>query len=275
MARGGASGSSVSGIPRRRGGAYSRFSSPSAAPRHDLDRGTSKGIRRTPNTKCAAVQNVGVDHRRANVSVAQELLDGSNVGSGLQQMRRERVAQRVAARALRDARNVDRRLERALNHRVVQVMPAPYAAGVRKRPACGKDVLPSPIGRSARRLTQEAVGNSGGLHLDTAIADTLASPCLEVPRRAEMHDTGRGARRSLPPLPSRITISRRSTSTSLIRSVTHSVSADRRRTSTARTAEWARPIAVEARAPGLDLELPGPAVTVSPARCRRCGEVAS
>jgi hypothetical protein len=47
---------------------------------------------------------VGVHHRRTDVRVAEQLLDGPNVIAGLQQMRRERMAERVAAHTLGHAR---------------------------------------------------------------------------------------------------------------------------------------------------------------------------
>ncbi len=52
-----------------------------------------EGIERAPDCTCAQSENVGVDHGRLNVRVAKELLDRANVGAGLEQVGRERVAQ--------------------------------------------------------------------------------------------------------------------------------------------------------------------------------------
>jgi hypothetical protein len=51
----------------------------------------------------ASVEHVGVDHRRGDVAVAEELLDGSNVVAVLQQMGGEGVTERVRTGALAEA----------------------------------------------------------------------------------------------------------------------------------------------------------------------------
>ena len=57
-----------------------------AAPGHDDD---SKRIRRAPNPQRAAIQHVRIDHRRANIGVAEQLLHRPNIRPGLEQVRRE------------------------------------------------------------------------------------------------------------------------------------------------------------------------------------------
>jgi len=49
------------------------------------------------------LQDVGVDHRRLHVGVPKELLDGADVVAVLEQVRGERVPQRVAAGVFLDA----------------------------------------------------------------------------------------------------------------------------------------------------------------------------
>ena len=49
----------------------------------------------TADGRRAPVQDVGVNHRRAHVAVAEQLLNGSDVVSVLEQVRRERMAQGV------------------------------------------------------------------------------------------------------------------------------------------------------------------------------------
>src|SRR5919198_6002713 len=46
-------------------------------------------VGRTPDGGWSSVQNVGVDHRRAHVAVAEQLLDRTDVMAVLEQMRRE------------------------------------------------------------------------------------------------------------------------------------------------------------------------------------------
>lgn len=54
--------------------------------------GSDHRIDRAPHTASPAVQHVRVDHRRAHIAVAQQLLDCANVVARLEQVRRERVA---------------------------------------------------------------------------------------------------------------------------------------------------------------------------------------
>ena len=58
-------------------------------------RGGSEAVERALYAKRAAVENVGVDHRRADVFVAEERLDGSDVGAVFEEVGREAVAERV------------------------------------------------------------------------------------------------------------------------------------------------------------------------------------
>ena len=49
-------------------------------------------VERAAHAEAAAVQDVRVDHGRADVLVAQQLLDGPDVVPGLEQVRGEAVA---------------------------------------------------------------------------------------------------------------------------------------------------------------------------------------
>ena len=59
--------------------------------------------RRAANTQPAPVDDVRVDHRRAQVRVAEQILDRADVVAVLEEVGRERMAQRVTAHFLRDA----------------------------------------------------------------------------------------------------------------------------------------------------------------------------
>src|SRR5439155_24470949 len=65
------------------------------------------------------VQDVGVDLRRAHVAVAEQFLNRPDVVAVLEQVRGERVAERVATRGLGDAGPTDGVLDRALQHRLM------------------------------------------------------------------------------------------------------------------------------------------------------------
>ena len=56
--------------------------------------------------------------------MTEQLLNRPDVVTILQQVRRERVAEGVAARRLRDARPADRVLDRALQDGLVEVVPS-------------------------------------------------------------------------------------------------------------------------------------------------------
>jgi hypothetical protein len=81
----------------------------------------------------------GVDHGRRDVAVAQELLDGADVVTALQQMSGEGVTERVAAGALVDPGRADGSGHGALHVRLVVMMPAfgglalPSRQGTRRR----------------------------------------------------------------------------------------------------------------------------------------------
>ena len=66
-----------------------------------------KPIEGAAGTQTALVEDVGVDHCRPDVAMAEKLLDRSDVGSGLQQVRGEGVAERVAGHALGQVERTD------------------------------------------------------------------------------------------------------------------------------------------------------------------------
>lgn len=65
----------------------------SYADRHITPPGvTSKSVHRTANARRAVVEDMGIDHRRFNVLVAEKLLNSSNVITTLKQVSGEGVA---------------------------------------------------------------------------------------------------------------------------------------------------------------------------------------
>ena len=71
-------------------------------------------IHRTANASTADLQHMRVDHRRADVRMAEQLLHRANVVAGLQQVRSKRVPQGVRRRGRMDTRRLQSPLEGAL-----------------------------------------------------------------------------------------------------------------------------------------------------------------
>jgi hypothetical protein len=106
-----------------------------------------------------AVDDVRVDHRGAHVLVAEQGLDGADVGAGFEQVGGEAVAEGVAARALVDAGGPHGVLHGLLHRALVQVVEAEATGGwVGARARRGEDVLPREAGRRVRHLRAERVG---------------------------------------------------------------------------------------------------------------------
>ncbi len=69
-----------------------------------------------------------IDHRRLHITMPQQFLDSSDIVAVFEQMRREAMAQRVAACRLGDVRRAHCGLDASLNRRLAQVMAADRAA---------------------------------------------------------------------------------------------------------------------------------------------------
>ena len=107
----------------------------------------------------ALVHHVGIDHRRLDARVAEQFLDGADVVSVLEQVRRERVPQCMAAHVLCDPGRAGRLLDPANEIVLVDVM-APDGAGVGIDRALvrRKDELPRPLVRRAGVLRVQRIG---------------------------------------------------------------------------------------------------------------------
>jgi hypothetical protein len=73
-------------------------------------------VERAANTTTTAIQHVRVDHGGADVAMAQQFLDGSNVVAGLEQVGGERVTKCVAGRRSRQTSVLAGALDRFLQH---------------------------------------------------------------------------------------------------------------------------------------------------------------
>lgn len=120
----------------------------------------SQGVGGAADGTSAAAQDVGVDHRGADVAVAEQLLDRADVVAVFEQVGREGVAQRVAGDALGNAGCRAGAADGALEHGLVQV-PAPDLSGrpLRMRPRGGEEPLPRPLEVRERVLAGQSVGN--------------------------------------------------------------------------------------------------------------------
>ena len=85
----------------------------------------AEGVYRASDAAAAgAVQHVGVDHRRVDMLVAEELLDCPDVVTVLDQVGREGVAERVAVDRPLDSRAEDGFSHRTLDDPLVDVVAA-------------------------------------------------------------------------------------------------------------------------------------------------------
>src|SRR5215471_6135756 len=82
-------------------------------------------VGRTPHPRRAPVEDVGVDHRGADVPVALQVLDGADVEAVLQQVGGERMPEGMARGGLGNPGAANRLLHRPLKDRFVEVVPAP------------------------------------------------------------------------------------------------------------------------------------------------------
>jgi hypothetical protein len=76
-------------------------------------------VERTSNSSSAAIKDVSVDHGRAHIPMAHQLLDGPDVVPAFQQVRRKAVTESMRGRGLGDAARRGSRSDGALDHALV------------------------------------------------------------------------------------------------------------------------------------------------------------
>jgi len=86
---------------------------------HASGSAAKRRVERALDTGGPTVQHVRVDLGRGHVSVPEQLLDGSDVAPVLEQVRCERVTQRVRRRPLGDSRSAHCILDATLEHGLV------------------------------------------------------------------------------------------------------------------------------------------------------------
>ncbi len=118
-------------------------------------------VERAANSPPSPVENVGVDHRRRDIAVAQEFLDRPDVVTDVEEVRGERVAERMTGGKLGDAGQPCRVLERPLQDRFVSVMsPALAARLVKVHARRGEHPLPGPFQAGARIFALKGIRES-------------------------------------------------------------------------------------------------------------------
>ena len=127
------------------------------------------------------VQNVRVDHGRADVLVAQQLLNRADVIARFQKMRGEGMPKCMASGPLRQSRRRNSLPDRFLNQRFVHVMP-PLFTGFRVLPAVflGEYPLPAPFLRGVGVFAVEGVGQEHAAPTVGQIALVDRSDALEA-----------------------------------------------------------------------------------------------
>src|SRR5215470_16872478 len=106
-------------------------------------------VGRARHARGPAVEHVRVDHRRADVVVSQELLDGADVAPVLEQVRGERVPKRMGRRTLPKVRLANGLEYRSLQDGLVQMMATAPAGGLVEVESCRReDPLPRPLSSS-------------------------------------------------------------------------------------------------------------------------------
>jgi hypothetical protein len=107
--------------------------------------GLTQEVRWAADAPSSPVENVGVDHRRADVLVPKKFLDRPDIIPILQEMGSERMPECVASDGFLDPCPFARILDGPLDDGVVEVVPE-EATGrcFRKLTVCGKYPLPPP-----------------------------------------------------------------------------------------------------------------------------------
>jgi hypothetical protein len=157
-----------------------------------------ESVHRALHASAAAVQHVGVDHRRLDAPVAQQLLYGPDVVAGNQQVGREGMAKSVAGRGLDDARFPHCRMEGPLDPSLVKVMTAPFpGARVLREAWRRKYVLPAPFARGAGVLLLQSVGKMDLPSPSPQIRLMESLDLLEMRRELRLREAGSMVTRSL------------------------------------------------------------------------------
>ena len=115
-------------------------------PDRERRRASGQDVRGAPNTFSSPVEDMRIDHRRADVFMAEQLLDRPDIVPVFEQVSRERMPQTVTGDMLRYGGPHGRVLDGALNHRLVEVVPERVSRdGIGELTVRGENPLPAPL----------------------------------------------------------------------------------------------------------------------------------
>ena len=119
----------------------------------------SLSIERATDGKAAAIKDMGIDHRRFDVFVAEEFLDGANIVPGFQQVGRKAMAEGVRGDLFGEASGLGCGAHGFLHAAFVQVMPAEFlTTRVLSDVRSGKNILPAPLPASIGVFARQGIG---------------------------------------------------------------------------------------------------------------------
>ena len=102
-------------------------------------------VQRAANTQTGFAQDVGVNHGRGDIFVAQELLHRSDVVTTFKKVRSKAMTERVATGSLWYARFSHRNLDGILKVFLLDMMAAHFPGPrIKRRFRGGKNILPTP-----------------------------------------------------------------------------------------------------------------------------------
>jgi hypothetical protein len=117
----------------------------------------SQLISRTGNRYAGAIQHMSINHGRGHVSMPQQLLHCPNIIARLEQMRCERVSERMAVNPLTDIGPSGGGPDCLLQRGFVNVVPANSATTrISGQPGRSEYVLPLPFPSGIRKLACQA-----------------------------------------------------------------------------------------------------------------------
>ncbi len=107
---------------------------------------SGQDVRGASDTSSSPVEDMCVDHCRADVFMPEQLLDRPDIVPVFEQVSRERMPQAVTGNMLRNGGPRGRVLDGALDHRLVEMVPIQLPRdGIRELTVRGKDPLPAPL----------------------------------------------------------------------------------------------------------------------------------
>jgi len=137
-------------------------------------------IRGTADSSASPVQNVGVNHRRFDVTVAKEFLHGPDIIAIGQQVRGEGMPKRVARDSFGQSGLSDSLQDRLLNKRFVNVVPALLAGlGVSPTAFLWEYELPAPLAIGVRILPGQRMRQ---FHAAVTVRQVLLVNLLDAPK---------------------------------------------------------------------------------------------